>query len=142
MWMTSYTGSVRGGFGGDFEKVSELSPASEEDSWLSLARRGFFAGATRDGGGGADGKVIIERLFISLPYTETFNSKVIKGFVPELRSRYVFFVFRDSYVLCIYVVNILCKFPNFMYRCITYTMYITFKDKMGIIPIQRKLFFQ
>ena len=49
---------------------------------------------------GADGKVIIERLFISLPYIETFNSKVIKYFVPELRSRYVFFVLRDSYVLC------------------------------------------
>ena len=59
---------------------------------------------------GADEKVIIERLCISLPYVETFNSKVIKGFVPELRSRYVFFVFRDSYVLCIYVMNILCTF--------------------------------
>ena len=66
------------------------------------------------GGGGADGKVIIERLCISLPYVETFNSKVIKGFVPELRSRYVFFVFRDSYVLCIYVMNILCTFHIFV----------------------------
>ena len=59
---------------------------------------------------GADGKVIIERLCISLPYVETFNSKVIKGFVPELRSCYVFFVFRDSYVLCLYVMNLLCMF--------------------------------
>ena len=59
---------------------------------------------------GADEKVIIERSCISLPYVETFNSKVIKGFVPELRSRYVFFVFWDSYVLCIYAMNILCKF--------------------------------
>ena len=66
-------------------------------------------GATRDGK--ADGKVIIERLCISLPYVETFNSKVIKGFVTELRCRYVFFVFQDSYVLCIYVTNILCTFP-------------------------------
>ena len=41
------------------------------------------------------------------------NSKVKKGFVPELRSRYVFFVFRDSYVLCIYVMNILCTFHIF-----------------------------
>ena len=60
---------------------------------------------------GGDVKVIIVRLCISLPYVETFNSKVIKGFVPELRSRYVFFVFRDSYVLCIYVMDILCTFP-------------------------------
>ena len=66
----------------------------------------FVAGAARDCG--ADGKASIERSCISLPYVETFNSKVIKGFVPELRSRYVFFVFQDSYVLCIYVMNILC----------------------------------
>ena len=66
-------------------------------------------GAAREGG--ADGKAIIEWLCISLPYVEKpLNSKVIKGFVPELRSRYVFFVFRDSYVLCIYVMNILCTF--------------------------------
>ena len=59
---------------------------------------------------GADGKVIIERLCTSLPYVETFKSKVIKGFVPEIRSLYVFFVFPDSYVLCIYIMNILCMF--------------------------------
>ena len=70
--------------------------------------------------GGADGKVIIERLCISLPYVETFNSKVIKGFVPELRSRYVFFVFRDSYVLFVYVMNILCTFHVFMYGYVTH----------------------
>ena len=58
-------------------------------------------------------------MHLSLPYVETFNSKVIKGFVPELRSRYVFFVFRDSYVLCIYVMNILCTFHIFMYGYVT-----------------------
>ena len=41
----------------------------------------------------ADRKVIIERLCISLPYVETFNSKVIKGFVPELRSHKCFSCF-------------------------------------------------
>ena len=66
-------------------------------------------GAARDGGG-LDGKARIERMCISLPYVETVNLKVIKGFVLELRSRYLFFVFRDSYVLCIYVMNILCTF--------------------------------
>ena len=53
-------------------------------------------------GWGADEKARIERLCLSLPYVETFNSKVIKGFVPELRSRKVFFVFRDSYVLSLW----------------------------------------
>ena len=41
---------------------------------------------------GADGKVDIERLCLSLPHVEKpFNSKVIKSFVPELRSRKCFF---------------------------------------------------
>ena len=49
------------------------------------------------------------------PYDEKpLNSKVIKSFVPELRSRQLFFVFRDSHVLCIYVMNILC---TFQYSC-------------------------
>ena len=67
-----------------------------------------------------DGKASRERLFLS-PYIEKpFNSKVIKNsFVPELRSRDVFFVFRDSYVLCIYVMNILCTFHIFMYGYVT-----------------------
>ena len=38
------------------------------------------------------------------PYAEEpLNSKVIKSFVPELKSRYVFFEFRDSYVLCMHI---------------------------------------
>ena len=108
-----------GRFGGFWKsQLVELSSASGEDGWLSLARRsqasGLVAGDTRVGGG-ADKKVIIERLCISFPYVETFNSKVIKGFIPELRSRYVFFVFRDSYVLCIYVMKIICTFPILLY---------------------------
>ena len=43
---------------------------------------------------GADGKVVIERLCLSLPYVEKpFNSKVIKSFAPELRNRKCFFFF-------------------------------------------------
>ena len=42
---------------------------------------------------GTDGKVSIERWYLS-PYVEKpFNSKVIKGFVPELRSRKCFSCF-------------------------------------------------
>ena len=63
--------------------------------------------------GGGDGKVRC----ISLPYVEkTFNSKVIKSFVPELRSHKCFFVFRDSYVI---YMNILCTFHIFMFGYIT-----------------------
>ena len=94
-----------------FEKVSSWELDSEREGSTFGARWGQMnlctTGAARNGVGG-DGKVIIERLYISLLYAETFNSKVIKGSVPELWSRYVF---RDSYFLCIYVMNILCTFP-------------------------------
>ena len=43
---------------------------------------------------GADGKVVIDRLCLSLPYVKKpFNSKVIKSFVLELRSRKCFSCF-------------------------------------------------
>ena len=71
--------------------VSWVLP-SEEEGWLSLARRGLLADAARVVV--ADGKVIIERLCLSLPYVEKpLNSKVIKSFVPELRSRKCFLCF-------------------------------------------------
>ena len=48
---------------------------------------------------GADRKVSIERWYLS-PYVEKpFNSKVIKSFVPEIRSRKCFF-FCVSVFLC------------------------------------------
>ena len=41
------------------------------------------------------------------PYVEEpLNSKVIKSFVPEQRSRYVFFEFRDSYVLSLWTFDV------------------------------------
>ena len=115
MWMTSFTGSGRGGFR-EFEKKSaELRTRhrTRRVDFRGSQRLDEFARYGCRTRWGADGKVIIERLCISLPNVETFNSKVIKGFVPELRNRYVFFVFRDSYVLCIYVMNILCTFHIF-----------------------------
>ena len=42
---------------------------------------------------GADGKVSIERWYLSLYVEKPFNSKVIKSFVPELRSRKCFLCF-------------------------------------------------
>ena len=66
------------------KSVSELSPASGEDSWLSLARGGL-------------GQVLHEmegrwksqnrkNVYLSCYVEEPLNSKVIKCFVPELRS--------------------------------------------------------
>ena len=94
---------------GDFEKVSELSSALGEDGWLSQAHQGLVAGATRDGG--AYGKISIERWYLS-PYVEKpFDSKVIKCFVPELRSRKCFSCF---------------GIPMFyVYVCYEHSMYIS-----------------
>ena len=79
-------------------KVSELSFSVRGRRLTFGACRGLAAGAAQDVRvcvcvGGADGKVVIERLCLSLPYVEKpFNSKVIKSLVPELRSRKCFCV--------------------------------------------------
>ena len=104
-----------------WEKSMSWVLASEEDGWLlvlaeALRRVPHVVVVV----GGRDGKVVIERLYLSLPYVEKpFNSKVIKSFVPELRSRQVFFVFRDSYVIYKWVMNIRCTFHIFMYGYVT-----------------------
>ena len=68
-----------------------------------------WAGVARDGGGGRWKSQNRNNVYLSPYVEEPLNSKVIKSFVPELRSRYVFFEFRDSYVLCIYtnIMNVL-----------------------------------
>ena len=86
-----------------FEKsqLVEIEAWTMPDEFVRYGHRAWW---------GADEKVSIEKLCLS-PYVEKpFNSKVIKSFVPELRSRKCFFVFWDSYVLYIYVMNILCTF--------------------------------
>ena len=84
--VTSRTASV----GGDLRKVSELS------SWHG--RRRLTCGAARVGG--QMEKVSIERWYL-YPYVEKpFNSKVIKSFVPELRSRKCFCVSGFLCYLC------------------------------------------
>ena len=73
---------------------------------------------------GADGKVSIERWHLS-PYVEKpLNSKVIKSFVPELRSRQVFFVFRDSYV--IYIYELWTFYVHFTYSCMAMSQYVMY----------------
>ena len=80
----------------------EMSPASGEDGWFSLAHGDLCGGCHTCWG---DRWKSQNRNIVPLsPYVEEpLNSKVIKSFVPEQRSHYVFFEFRDSYVLCIYI---------------------------------------
>ena len=94
-WGWRYAPEAHGGFWGFWK--------SQLVEFCLGRRRLVFTCSPKPGQGdgvGADGKASIERLCISLPYVDTFNSKVIKGFVPELRSRYVFYVYmlRTCYV--------------------------------------------
>ena len=123
--VTSRTGSARRIWGILKKSVSWVLPRKKTVDFRLLVEalrrvRTFFWGGT-------DRKASIERLCISLPYVETFNSKVIKGFVPELRSRYLFFVFRDSYVLCIYLWTFYVRFtyPYYGYGTVIIVINIT-----------------
>ena len=108
MWMTSCTGSMRGGFWG-FEKSQwvEFLPRKKTVDFRNSPRP---CSRCRTWWWGADGKVVKERLCLSLPFVEKpFNSKVIKSFVPELRSRKCFLCFGIP-MLSIYV-----RYEHFMY---------------------------
>ena len=119
---------------GDLKKVSELS------SYLGR-RRLTFAYSPRPCGGcrarwEADGKVSIERLCLSLPYVEKpFNSKVIKSFVAELRSRQVFFVFRDSYVIYICALWTLWTFCVPVWICLFISGYVPVTTLWSTAPL-------
>ena len=71
---------------------------------------------------GGDGKVSIERWYLSPYVKKPFNSKVIKSFVPELRSRKWFSCFGIPMLsMCVMdIMNILCTFHVFMYGYVTF----------------------
>ena len=107
---------ARWGFWEFWKKLVELRPASGEDGWLSLARQSQASGLW---GGcctrwGTDEKARIERICnsLSLHVEEPLNSKVIKSFVPELRSRKCFSCFEiPMFYIYIYIyINIICPF--------------------------------
>ena len=81
-------------FGGFWKsQLVELRPTSREDGWLSLARGGLAAGAHVCVWVEADEKDRIEKMGISPYVEEPLNLKVLKSFVPEVRSRKCFSCF-------------------------------------------------
>ena len=96
------------------EAWAEIWETSVSWDWdLGEARR-ICALRTPHVMGGADGKVSIERLYLS-PYVEKpFNSKVINCFVPELRSRKCFSYFGIP-MLSIY--ELWTFYVYFVYSC-------------------------
>ena len=109
MWMTSCTRKWAGRILGILQKVSWDLPRWKKVDVRSLAEALWQVSHVVWG----RWKISIERWYLP-PYVEKpFNSKVIKGFIPELRSRKFFFVFRDSYVnyvIFMDIMNILCPF--------------------------------
>ena len=82
---------ARGGFGGFWKiQLVELSPASREDGWLSLARGGLGQVSHEMRVGGRWKSQNRKNVYLSPYVDEPLNSKVIKSFVPELRSRKCF----------------------------------------------------
>ena len=113
MWMTSCTGSAQRWFGGFWKsRLVELLARKKKVDFrlLADARSVALWRVPHVLGGGRWKSNHWKIVHLSSLCRNLWQSEVIKGFVPELRSRYVFFVFRDSYVLCIYVMNILCTF--------------------------------
>ena len=82
-----------------------------------------------------DGKGTIERLCLSPYVEEPLNSKVIKSFVPELRSRKFFSCFGIPMLyiyiyIYIYVMNTLCTFPIFMYGYVTFLFVVYMQQNL------------
>ena len=96
------------GFWEFWRKLGELSPALGEDGWLSLARGGL--GQVSHKSGGDRWKSQNRKNVYLSPYVEEpLNSKVLKSFVPELRSRKCFSCFEILCSIYIYM-NIICPF--------------------------------
>ena len=100
--VTSRTGSAQRILGILKKSVCwvELSPASGEDGWFSLARRSQASGlgqVSHEMMGGRWKSQNRKNMYLSPYVEEPLNSKVIKSFVPELRSRKCF---RVSRFLC------------------------------------------
>ena len=98
--MTSRTENERR-IWGIWRKLESWDLTPDEKGWLSLAHRSL-------------GQVSPEMRGRWKSHVEKpLNSKVMKSFVPELRSHYVFFEFRYSYVLCyIYIWTLYVHFTH------------------------------
>ena len=71
--------------------------------------------------GGAEGKVSIERWYASPFVEKPFNSKVIKSFVPELRSRKCFSCFG---IPMFYVYMLWTFYVHFTYSCMAMLQFL------------------
>ena len=110
--MTSRTGSARRILG-DFEKVSRVETCLGRKRLAFACSRRPSAGFARDGGGGGRWKSQNRKIVPLSPYVEKpLNSKVIKSFVPELRSRKCFSCFEIPMFGVIYIWTLYIHFTH------------------------------
>ena len=107
-------------------KKSELNFCLRRERLTFGARRGLAAGAARGGRGWGRWKYQHRKIVYLSPYVEKpFNSKVIKCFVPELRSRKDFRVFRIPYVYftysCMGMLHIYIYIYIYIYKCVSFS---------------------
>ena len=96
---------------GDLKKSLELSVAVRSRRVTFASSQWPCGGCHACCGEGADGKASIERFSLPPHVEKPFNSKVIKCFVPELRSRKCFSCFGiPMFYIYIYLMKILCTF--------------------------------
>ena len=116
MWMTSCAGSAGGGFWGLWKSQLSWFLRSEEEGWLSLACRSQTSGLVV----GAARKWNRKNVYLSPYVEEPLNSKVIKSFVPEPRSRKCFSCFGIP-MFYVYMLWTLWT----MYICYEHSMYVS-----------------
>ena len=137
MRMTSRTGSARR-ICGDFEKVSELRTGHRTRRLAFVSSWGL--GLVPHVLGGTDEKARIERFCLS-PVEKPLNSKIIKSFVPEQRSRYVFSNFEIPmfylYGHSIYVSHIVISW--LWYNCIFQIPLVHTREKIRKIKSLKKI---
>ena len=111
--VTTRTGSARRIWGIWKSQLVELSPASGEDGWVSLARRGFATGAHEMGGRWDEKSQNRKNAYLSPYVEEPLKSKVIKSFLPELRSRNCFLCFEIPmfYVYMLWTFHVHFTYP-------------------------------
>ena len=119
MWITSCTGSVRGGFWGIWKKVRELRSCLRRKklAFACSPKPGQWpCGGCHACWGGGRWKSQNRKNVYLFPYVEKpFNSKVIKSFVPELRSHKCFSCFG---IPMFYVYMLWTFYVHFTYSCI------------------------
>ena len=120
--MTSCTGSVRGGFGG-FEKSQLVEFSLRRRRRLTFGAPRYQTSSLRRGAvrGGEQMEKSASKDCLSLSLCRiTFNSKVLKSFVPELRSRKCFLWFGIP-MLSIY--ELWTFYEHFTYSCMAMLHY-------------------